>query len=140
MQRYHAPNCNSAVNSNAIGGPSARDSARADSSSLSANFSLNSRWICFLRAFMEGLLSLHLLSTQKHACTEIAIKYIVLKFNLVHDCINVPWRALLIVTKINCFTCTCWWLSTSVHCLSIFLVILFYDVFSCNCVLTMLRN
>ncbi|RVX09945.1 Mediator of RNA polymerase II transcription subunit 12 [Vitis vinifera] len=43
MQRYHAPNCNSAVNSNAIGGPSARDSARADSSSLSANFSLNSR-------------------------------------------------------------------------------------------------
>ena len=56
---------------------------------------------------MEGLLSLHLLSTQKHACTEIAIKYIVSKLNLVHDCINVPWRALLIITKINCFTCTC---------------------------------
>lgn len=43
MQRYHAGSCTSAVNNSAIGGASARDSARADSSSLSPNFSVNSR-------------------------------------------------------------------------------------------------
>ncbi|XVF73187.1 hypothetical protein PTKIN_Ptkin12aG0180900 [Pterospermum kingtungense] len=40
MQRYHAT---SAVNNSAIGGASARDTTRADSSSLQANFSSNSR-------------------------------------------------------------------------------------------------
>ncbi|XWS46099.1 hypothetical protein CRYUN_Cryun14cG0034400 [Craigia yunnanensis] len=43
MQRYHAANCNSLVNNSAIAGASARDTARADSSSLPPNFSLNSR-------------------------------------------------------------------------------------------------
>lgn len=43
MQRYHAGSCTSAVNNSAIGGASARDSARADSSSLSPNFPVNSR-------------------------------------------------------------------------------------------------
>ncbi|KAG7614639.1 Mediator of RNA polymerase II transcription subunit 12 [Arabidopsis thaliana] len=42
MQRYHAANCTSAVNNSAIGGASARDSGRADSSSI-GNYSLNSR-------------------------------------------------------------------------------------------------
>lgn len=43
MQRYHATSCTSAVNNTAIGGPSARDTVRADSSSLSNNFPSNSR-------------------------------------------------------------------------------------------------
>ncbi|KAK6260676.1 Mediator complex [Theobroma cacao] len=43
MQRYHAASCTSAVNNSGIGGASARDTARADSSSLPPNFSLNSR-------------------------------------------------------------------------------------------------
>ncbi|KNA19836.1 hypothetical protein SOVF_057910 [Spinacia oleracea] len=45
MQRYHAASCTSAVNNNnSLGGISNRDAnARSDSSSLSANFSLNSR-------------------------------------------------------------------------------------------------
>ncbi|KAL1213613.1 Mediator of RNA polymerase II transcription subunit 12 [Cardamine amara subsp. amara] len=42
MQRYHAANCTSAVNNSTIGGASARDSGRADSSSI-GNYSLNSR-------------------------------------------------------------------------------------------------
>ncbi|KAG8653568.1 hypothetical protein MANES_05G034300v8 [Manihot esculenta] len=42
MQRYHTANCTGAVN-NSIGGASARDTSRADSSSLPANFSINSR-------------------------------------------------------------------------------------------------
>ncbi|KAE8733322.1 Mediator of RNA polymerase II transcription subunit 12 [Hibiscus syriacus] len=42
MQRYHATSCTSAVN-NSIGGATARDTSRADSSSLPSNFSLNSR-------------------------------------------------------------------------------------------------
>ncbi|KAK8565806.1 hypothetical protein V6N12_059358 [Hibiscus sabdariffa] len=42
MQRYHAASCTSAVN-NSIGGATARDTSRADSSSLPSNFSLNSR-------------------------------------------------------------------------------------------------
>ncbi|KAE8665811.1 Mediator of RNA polymerase II transcription subunit 12 [Hibiscus syriacus] len=42
MQRYHATSCTSAVN-NSIGGATARDNSRADSSSLPSNFSLNSR-------------------------------------------------------------------------------------------------
>ncbi|KAK9274133.1 hypothetical protein L1049_018947 [Liquidambar formosana] len=42
MQRYHAGSCTSAVNNSSIGGASARDTVRADSSSLPANF-LNSR-------------------------------------------------------------------------------------------------
>ncbi|XP_021673940.2 mediator of RNA polymerase II transcription subunit 12 isoform X2 [Hevea brasiliensis] len=43
MQRYHAPSCTGAVNNNPIGGASVRDNGRADSSSLPANFSINSR-------------------------------------------------------------------------------------------------
>ncbi|KAE9460119.1 hypothetical protein C3L33_07966, partial [Rhododendron williamsianum] len=43
MQRYHAASCTSAVNNSAIGGPSARDTSRADSSSLPANYSINQR-------------------------------------------------------------------------------------------------
>ncbi|XVE73861.1 hypothetical protein DITRI_Ditri11bG0152300 [Diplodiscus trichospermus] len=43
MQRYHATGCTSAVNNSAIGGASARDISRTDSSSLPSNFSLNSR-------------------------------------------------------------------------------------------------
>ncbi|XP_015899766.4 mediator of RNA polymerase II transcription subunit 12 [Ziziphus jujuba] len=43
MQRYHAAGCTGAVNNSAIGGASARDTGRADSASLPANFSLNSR-------------------------------------------------------------------------------------------------
>ncbi|KAL0547832.1 hypothetical protein IC582_012261 [Cucumis melo] len=43
MQRYHPASCTSAVNNSAIGGPSARDTVRADSSSLPGNFPLNSR-------------------------------------------------------------------------------------------------
>uniref|UniRef100_A0A5B7ACN5 Putative mediator of RNA polymerase II transcription subunit 12 isoform X2 n=1 Tax=Davidia involucrata TaxID=16924 RepID=A0A5B7ACN5_DAVIN len=43
MQRYHAASCTSAVNNSAIGGASARDTSRADSSSLPSNFSVNSR-------------------------------------------------------------------------------------------------
>ncbi|XP_038709264.1 mediator of RNA polymerase II transcription subunit 12-like isoform X2 [Tripterygium wilfordii] len=43
MQRYHAANCTSAVNNNSVGGPTARDTIRADSSSLAANFSPSSR-------------------------------------------------------------------------------------------------
>ncbi|OMP00404.1 Mediator complex, subunit Med12 [Corchorus olitorius] len=43
MQRYHPANCTSAVNNSAIGGASARDTSRADSSTLPPNFSLNSR-------------------------------------------------------------------------------------------------
>ncbi|KAL0712399.1 hypothetical protein Bca4012_019377 [Brassica carinata] len=42
MQRYHATNCTSAVNNSTIGGSSARDSGRPDSSSI-GNYSLNSR-------------------------------------------------------------------------------------------------
>lgn len=44
MQRYHAANCTSAVNNSAIGGASARDSGRADSSSI-GNYTLNSRHV-----------------------------------------------------------------------------------------------
>ncbi|GLT60649.1 hypothetical protein SLA2020_334060 [Shorea laevis] len=43
MQRYHATSCTSAVNNSAIGGSSARDAARADSSSLPPNYSVNTR-------------------------------------------------------------------------------------------------
>ncbi|XP_059651404.1 mediator of RNA polymerase II transcription subunit 12 [Cornus florida] len=43
MQRYHSTSCTSAVNNSAIGGASARDTSRADSSSLPSNFSLNQR-------------------------------------------------------------------------------------------------
>ncbi|XP_022770436.1 mediator of RNA polymerase II transcription subunit 12-like isoform X2 [Durio zibethinus] len=43
MQRYHATSCTSAVNNSAIGGASARDTARADSSLLPPNIALNSR-------------------------------------------------------------------------------------------------
>ncbi|XP_021767076.1 mediator of RNA polymerase II transcription subunit 12-like [Chenopodium quinoa] len=44
MQRYHAASCTSAVNNNtAIGGISNRDTNARNDSSLSANFSLNSR-------------------------------------------------------------------------------------------------
>lgn len=43
MQRYHGAGCTSAVNNSSIGGTSARDTSRADSSSLPANYSLNSR-------------------------------------------------------------------------------------------------
>ncbi|KAI4355070.1 hypothetical protein L6164_003882 [Bauhinia variegata] len=43
MQRYHAGSCTSAVNNSAIGGPSARDTGRSDSSSLPANFPISSR-------------------------------------------------------------------------------------------------
>ncbi|KAE8693830.1 Mediator of RNA polymerase II transcription subunit 12 [Hibiscus syriacus] len=42
MKRYHAAGCTSAVN-NSIGGATARDTSRADSSSLPSNISLNSR-------------------------------------------------------------------------------------------------
>ncbi|KAI9110048.1 hypothetical protein K1719_019089 [Acacia pycnantha] len=42
MQRYHAGSCTSAVNNNAIGGPSARDAGRSESS-LPANYLINSR-------------------------------------------------------------------------------------------------
>ncbi|CAE6144045.1 unnamed protein product [Arabidopsis arenosa] len=44
MQRYHPANCTSAVNNSAVGGASARDSGRADSSSI-GNYSLNSRHV-----------------------------------------------------------------------------------------------
>ncbi|VVB06803.1 unnamed protein product [Arabis nemorensis] len=44
MQRYHPTNCTSAVNNSAIGGASARDSGRADSSSI-GNYPLNSRHV-----------------------------------------------------------------------------------------------
>ncbi|XP_058764195.1 mediator of RNA polymerase II transcription subunit 12-like isoform X1 [Vicia villosa] len=43
MQRYHAGGCTSAVNNNSIGGPSARDIGRIDSSSLPTNFPVSSR-------------------------------------------------------------------------------------------------
>ncbi|XP_044503987.1 mediator of RNA polymerase II transcription subunit 12-like isoform X2 [Mangifera indica] len=43
MQRYHASGCTSAVNNSAIGGASARDTSRTDSSVLPSNFSVNSR-------------------------------------------------------------------------------------------------
>ncbi|XP_065859577.1 mediator of RNA polymerase II transcription subunit 12 isoform X2 [Euphorbia lathyris] len=43
MQRYHPANCSGAVNNNTIGGTSVRDSIRADSSSLPANFSISRR-------------------------------------------------------------------------------------------------
>ncbi|WCJ22787.1 Mediator of RNA polymerase II transcription subunit 12 [Euphorbia peplus] len=43
MQRYHPANCTGAVNNNTIGGTSVRDSIRADSSSLPANFSISRR-------------------------------------------------------------------------------------------------
>ncbi|GMP43475.1 hypothetical protein CsSME_00012820 [Camellia sinensis var. sinensis] len=43
MQRYHGASFTSAVNNNTIGGASARDASRADSSSLPANFPLNQR-------------------------------------------------------------------------------------------------
>ncbi|CAI8613159.1 unnamed protein product [Vicia faba] len=43
MQRYHAGSCTSAVNNSSIGGPSARDLGRIDSSSLPTNFPVSSR-------------------------------------------------------------------------------------------------
>ncbi|KAJ1408629.1 Mediator complex, subunit Med12 [Sesbania bispinosa] len=43
MQRYHAGSCTSAVNNSSIGGPSARDIGRSDSSSLPTNFPISSR-------------------------------------------------------------------------------------------------
>ncbi|MCI05767.1 mediator of RNA polymerase II transcription subunit 12-like, partial [Trifolium medium] len=42
MQRYHAGSCTSAVNNSTIGGPSARDIGRIDSSSLPTNFPVSS--------------------------------------------------------------------------------------------------
>ncbi|KAG7990418.1 hypothetical protein I3843_02G024500 [Carya illinoinensis] len=42
MQRYQAASCTSGVSNSALGGPLARDTARADSSPLPANFALNS--------------------------------------------------------------------------------------------------
>ncbi|KAJ0623168.1 hypothetical protein HanIR_Chr01g0028811 [Helianthus annuus] len=39
MQRYHATNCTSAVNNSAVGGSLGRDTSRAESSALPANFS-----------------------------------------------------------------------------------------------------
>nr|XP_043629531.1 mediator of RNA polymerase II transcription subunit 12 [Erigeron canadensis]XP_043629532.1 mediator of RNA polymerase II transcription subunit 12 [Erigeron canadensis] len=43
MQRYHATNCTSAVNSSAVGGSLGRDTSRAESSSLPANYPINRR-------------------------------------------------------------------------------------------------
>ncbi|XP_068640515.1 mediator of RNA polymerase II transcription subunit 12-like isoform X2 [Aristolochia californica] len=43
MQRYSAASCSGGVSNSAVGGPSARDTARSDSSFPSSNFSLNSR-------------------------------------------------------------------------------------------------
>lgn len=43
MQRYHATNCTSAVNNSAVGGSLGRDTSRAESSALPANFPLNRR-------------------------------------------------------------------------------------------------
>ncbi|CAI0470360.1 unnamed protein product [Linum tenue] len=50
MQRYHAAGSTNAVNNNAIGGASARDASRVDSSSPS-NFSINSRRLPPLTAY-----------------------------------------------------------------------------------------
>ncbi|XAR63055.1 hypothetical protein NMG60_11022861 [Bertholletia excelsa] len=43
MQRFSSPGCTSAVNNSALGGASARDISRVDSSSLPPNLSLNQR-------------------------------------------------------------------------------------------------
>ncbi|GAB4844487.1 hypothetical protein Ancab_037865 [Ancistrocladus abbreviatus] len=43
MQRYHGVSCTSAVNNSGIGGISARDASRGDTSALPANFSINAR-------------------------------------------------------------------------------------------------
>ncbi|KAH7863983.1 hypothetical protein Vadar_024303 [Vaccinium darrowii] len=43
MQRYHPASCTGAVNNSPIGGPSARETSRADPSSLPSNYSLNQR-------------------------------------------------------------------------------------------------
>uniref|UniRef100_A0A2P2LZB3 Mediator of RNA polymerase II transcription subunit 12 n=1 Tax=Rhizophora mucronata TaxID=61149 RepID=A0A2P2LZB3_RHIMU len=43
MQRYHPASFTSAVNNSTIGGPSGRDTVRADSASLSSNFPISSR-------------------------------------------------------------------------------------------------
>ncbi|KAK9058937.1 hypothetical protein SSX86_021554 [Deinandra increscens subsp. villosa] len=43
MQRYHATNCTSAVSNSAAGGSLGRDTSRAESSALPANFPLNRR-------------------------------------------------------------------------------------------------
>ncbi|KAL1830287.1 hypothetical protein ACET3Z_008699 [Daucus carota] len=43
MQRYHATSSTSAVNNNAIGGRSAKDSSRSEASPVTSNFPLNSR-------------------------------------------------------------------------------------------------
>ncbi|XP_043715509.1 mediator of RNA polymerase II transcription subunit 12 [Telopea speciosissima] len=43
MQRYSATSCGGGVSNSAVGGTSARDNARADSSFQSSNFSLNTR-------------------------------------------------------------------------------------------------
>ncbi|KAJ0665857.1 putative mediator complex, subunit Med12 [Helianthus annuus] len=43
MQRYHATNCTSAVNNSAVGGSLGRDTSRAESSALPANFQSNRR-------------------------------------------------------------------------------------------------
>ncbi|GAB2217351.1 hypothetical protein Droror1_Dr00000526 [Drosera rotundifolia] len=43
MQRYHVASSTTAVNNSGIGGPSTRDTGRADSSPLSGNFSINPR-------------------------------------------------------------------------------------------------
>ncbi|XP_038681797.1 mediator of RNA polymerase II transcription subunit 12-like [Tripterygium wilfordii] len=51
MQRYHAATCTSAVNNNSVGGPTARDTIRADSSSLATNFSQSSRRPSSLTAY-----------------------------------------------------------------------------------------
>ncbi|GAB2271710.1 hypothetical protein Dimus_006543 [Dionaea muscipula] len=51
MQRYHVASSTNAVNNSGIGGLSARDSGRADSSPLSGNFSVNPRRLSQLASY-----------------------------------------------------------------------------------------
>ncbi|CAN1308844.1 Mediator of RNA polymerase II transcription subunit 12 [Linum perenne] len=51
MQRYHAAGSTNAANNSALGGASTRDASRVDSSSLSSNFSINSRRLAPLAAY-----------------------------------------------------------------------------------------
>ena len=86
---------------------------------------------------MAGCLSFR--QPQSTFLLKLPLKHAVSQFNLVHDCINVLWHALLVII----YFCLLYlyfpvaesWCSSLLH----ILVVALYDIFSCNCAVTMLR-
>ncbi|KAK1376999.1 hypothetical protein POM88_033192 [Heracleum sosnowskyi] len=64
MQRYHGTSSTSAVNNNAIGGRSAKDSSRSEASPVTSNFPLNTRFFaCEIITSFINLMRYHATSS-----------------------------------------------------------------------------